>query len=84
MNDNSMRQFLITKFVCAACGNLLTLSAKEVSPVAVDCGRNDGDNEPTGAAKVVSCIAIIPCETCLEPLQTAQKAFRDLSMLAVD
>ena len=65
------RQFLITKFVCHACGANLNLS--------YDKKRGQyAEGEPTGADMVESVISIEPCATCLRPLRELSLAIKAL------
>lgn len=52
------RQFLIQKFICSKCGELL-----ELDPSATPHWGPYADSEPTGASKVESVIMVHPC-TC--------------------
>ena len=63
-----MRQFLITKLVCAKCGNNLELSSERVKTTKYAQG------EPTGADMVESAIVVEPCKVCMEPLTRMRQA----------
>lgn len=66
-----MREFLLTKFVCARCGNNLKLT--------YDIPKNAGTyspGEPTGADMVASLIAIIPCHCEIKPLEQMRAAIK--------
>lgn len=68
-----MREFLITKFICATCGSNLELT--------YDLPRKDADHaegEPTGAAKVEQLVGVLPCKTCFQPLLDVKKALETL------
>lgn len=68
-----MRQFLITKMVCAKCGNNLQLT--------YDVPKGDGryaDGEPTGAHMVEQKVAVEPCQKCMAPLEELRAAARVL------
>lgn len=71
------REFLVTKFVCAACGSNLRLS--------YDMPRSAGNHssgEPTGASMVRQLVAVEPCDTCMAPLQKLKNALATLSAIA--
>jgi len=59
-----MREFLITKFVCAKCGTNLQLTYNTPK-----VGSFHSEGEPTGALMVENRIALEPCETCMKPLE---------------
>lgn len=59
--NNFGRHHLVTKFVCAKCGELLNLSYD--MPKKKGCG--DCADGITGASKVEAYIAIEPCSGCL-------------------
>lgn len=68
-----MREFLVTKFVCAKCGTNLQPT--------YDMPKGAGqyaDGEPTGACMVQQTIAIEPCERCMKPLEDMKAAARVL------
>jgi hypothetical protein len=67
------RQFLITKFKCAACGGLLSLSYD-----APKNGIDYANGEPTGAAMVQQFIAIEPCYQCTRPANDVREALKTL------
>lgn len=68
-----MRQFLITKMVCAKCGSNLQLTYD----VPKGAGRY-ADGEPTGADMVQQVVAVEPCQTCMAPLEELRAAARVL------
>jgi hypothetical protein len=68
------REFLITKFVCAACGNNLKLTYD----LPKGAGRFCADGEPTGAAMVQQLVAIEPCECKTRPLEEMRNAAKVL------
>lgn len=72
MSDDFMRNQLVTKFKCVACGNMLKLSYD------VPKGNNYTEGEPTGAAMVGVVIGIHPCEGCLAPARKLQDAVKAL------
>jgi hypothetical protein len=66
-----VRQFLITKMVCAKCGSNLQLT--------YDAPKGAGryaDGEPTGADMVQHVVAVEPCEKCMAPLEELRAAAR--------
>lgn len=63
------REFLITKFVCAKCGDVLEIERAPTTERARHC-----DGEPTGAAMVASTIVIEPCKRCAEPFEAMRRA----------
>lgn len=68
-----MREFLITKMVCAKCGSNLQLT--------YDAPKGAGryaDGEPTGAATVQQVVAVEPCQKCLAPLEELRAAAKVL------
>jgi len=67
-----MRTHLVIKFVCAVCGEPLTLSYKDRK------GSKCVDGEPTGAAMVESLVGVHPCGKCLAPAKIAKEAVRAL------
>ena len=78
--NNGMRETLVTKFACAACGNRLNLSYRPAEGATKDPGYSR--EEPTGAAMVCQVVYIEPCQTCLEPVrkvQTLARMFHDLA-----
>ena len=68
-----MREFLVTKFVCAKCGTNLQLTY-DMPKV----GSFHSDGEPTGAFMVENRIALEPCENCMKPLEDIKAAARVL------
>lgn len=71
--EDGMRQFLITKFVCANCGSTLELT--------YDTPKGAGryaEGEPTGADMVQRCVAISPCRQCFAPLAEMKAAVKTL------
>jgi hypothetical protein len=69
-----MREFLITKFVCAACGNNLQLTYD----IPKGAGRFCAQDEPTGAAMVQQLVAIEPCKCTTRPLEEMRNAAKVL------
>ncbi len=72
-----MRKFLITKFVCSVCGEILNIedSAQEYS---AHC-----EGEPTGAEKVENMIKVEPCNNCRHEYETVKKSLAFLRSVAV-
>lgn len=69
-----MREFLVTKLVCAKCGSNLQLT--------YDAPKGAGDyseGEPTGAVMVEQLVAVEPCRRCLKPLEDLRAAARVLA-----
>jgi hypothetical protein len=73
MTDCS-RNFLLTGFVCASCGEILTLSYD----ISKESKSKYFDGQPTGADTVQKVIAIHPCDTCLEPVRKIKDAMKTL------
>lgn len=71
-----MREFLVTKLVCSACGNNLQLTYdKPKGP------SKWAEGEPTGAAMVEVRVAVEPCRTCLAPLDDVRRALKAIDGL---
>jgi len=68
-----MREFLVTKFVCATCGGNLKLTYD-----VPKCAGHHANGEPTGAAMVQQLVAVEPCAPCLRPLEEMRNAARTL------
>lgn len=66
------REFLVTKMVCAKCGENLSLSYD--TPKAT----HYAEGEPTGAAMVQMKVAVEPCGHCMAPLTQFRAAARVL------
>ena len=67
-----MRQFLITKFVCSACGKNLSIQ---------HAPKNAGEyaeGQPTGADMVEQRVAVEPCTCCTKPLEEVRAAVRKI------
>jgi hypothetical protein len=58
-NNDLIREFLITKFICADCGNNLQLSYENKKATT-----NYSEGEPTGAAMVMTVVSVHPCAKC--------------------
>jgi hypothetical protein len=75
-----LRQYLITTFHCADCGNKLEVTYLDRAKIKqVDLNRNDdAATDITGASKVMNQVIVKPCPRCkreaLEPLEHLQKA----------
>lgn len=68
-----MREFLVTKFVCARCGSKLAIT--------YNVPKGSGqylENEPTGAHMVEQLVAVEPCESCAKPMEELRKAVQTL------
>ena len=78
--DNFMREYLVTKFACANCGQRLNLSYRPKECAATRPGYVMG--EPTGAAMVEQVVYLEPCEACLAPARDAQRAMQTLVKIA--
>lgn len=63
-----MREFLVTKLVCAKCGNKLSLSTDRPKTT------RHAEGEPTGADMLELAVAVEPCEVCMEPLERMRRA----------
>jgi hypothetical protein len=68
-----MREFLITKFVCARCGGNLKLTYDAPK----SAGRH-ADGEPTGAAMVQQIVVIEPCKCTTQPIDEMRRAAKVL------
>ena len=75
MSDNYGRNNLVTRFKCSKCGNQLTLSAKDESPVGLKEYERDGI---TGASKVENDIFIEPCKTCVDKPQKQLDTLKEI------
>lgn len=74
MSDDRLRKSLVTQFVCAKCGDFLSLSYdKPPSPKNTQLA----DCSITGACKVDGIIAIHPCDKCYGALIKPINALRD-------
>lgn len=76
-NQDNSRYNLVTKFICAKCGEQLTMSYS--APAAKATGYNrDAEDGITGALKVENRIAIHPCRKCysdaVAPMDAMRKA----------
>lgn len=71
-----MREFLVTKFKCAACGGLLSLSYE-----APKTGIDYVEGEPTRALMVQQIVAVDPCRKCTQPARDAIAAVSALMSL---
>jgi hypothetical protein len=65
-----MREFLLTKFVCAQCGSNLEISSERPK---LGSGRHS-HGEPTGSDMLEQLVPINPCRSCMEPLAKMQDA----------
>lgn len=73
-----MRNYLVTKFVCALCGTGLGLTG--------EFPRSDGasrysDGEPTGALKAEVVVGVNPCDCVTRPVRSALHGTKELSAL---
>jgi len=66
-----MREFLVSRFVCATCGDNLNLSSD-----APKFTTRSPDGLPTGAAMVQQVVAIEPCGNCNRPLREMRAAVK--------
>lgn len=71
-----MREFLVTKFVCAKCGGNLSLSY-DVPKNAGQCAKG----EPTGADMVEKLVAVEPCKCLTRQLDDVRRAIGILTDL---
>jgi hypothetical protein len=69
-----MREFLITKFVCADCGNNLELSTVKPQPYA----SKHSQGEPSGAYMLQQLVPLHPCRVCMQPLFAMRDALKTL------
>ena len=56
-----MREFIVTKLLCAKCGKPLQVTYK---PKDVSTSNTCVDGEPTGADKVEMFVYVMPCQNC--------------------
>ena len=68
-----MREFLVTKFVCATCGSNLQLTYD-----APKCAGQHANGEPSGAYMVQQLVAVEPCCKCMAPLEQMRTAAKTL------
>lgn len=68
-----IREFLVTKMVCAKCGGNLSLSYEKPQGAG-----QYAYGEPTGAAMVQQIVAVEPCESCMAPVRRVQVALEVL------
>ena len=68
-----MREFLVTKMVCATCGGNLQLTYD----VPTRAGHH-AQGEPTGAHMVQQLVAVEPCRKCMAPLEQMRAAAKTL------
>jgi len=68
-----MREYLVTKFVCARCGHNLRLS--EDAPKGQS---HHAAGEPTGAAMVEQRVVIEPCACVTAPLDEIRSVAKSL------
>ena len=69
-----MREFLITKFVCADCGSNLELSTEKPKVYA----SKYSDGEPSGAYMLQQLVPLHPCHVCMKPLLAMREALKTL------
>lgn len=73
MSKDAMRHHLVTSFICAKCGGLLSLSYETPKSIS---GSYVSDGV-TGAAKVENQIAVHPCDRCYSAVTKPLLALRD-------
>jgi hypothetical protein len=72
-----MRNFLVTKFVCSACGGILKLTRE--LPQTRSVGYTPyAEGEPTGADMVDQAVGIVPCECVTKKLEAIRGAAKIL------
>ena len=69
-----MREFLITKFVCSACGKNLNLSTDRPKLGAGEYAQG----QPTGALMLENIVAIDPCRCYTERMKEIKEAVKVL------
>lgn len=78
---DAIRKSLVTQFVCAACGDYLTLSYE--TPKKRDNALHGEDYNMTGAAKVHTVVAVHHCERCYskatEPINALRRVLAEVS-----
>ena len=67
-DSDAIRGVLITKFVCAECGEFLKMS------YTVPEGNRYIEEEPTGSAMVEHTFAVHPCQSCMAPYKKVKEA----------
>lgn len=67
-----MREFLVTKFVCAACGSNLEL-ATEMPKTS-----RYSEGQPSGAFMLEQLVSVKPCQKCMKPLDGMRQAMKTL------
>lgn len=68
------REFLLTKFICSNCGNVLELELennKHRTPI-------HANGEPTGSMVVQNHVFIKPCGCMTRPVENMRRAAREL------
>lgn len=71
-----MRQFLVMKLVCRACGANL-----ELSPAPVDNPKY-AEGEPTGADMAEVAVYVNPCRCTMKPLEDVRQAIQTIIQVA--
>ena len=71
MSDDTVRNHLVTVFICAKCGTSLNLSYN------VPPRHEHTAHDITGAYMVEKKVAIHPCKTCCEGPKAALQSIRD-------
>ena len=69
-----MRNFLVTKFICAECGRLLELTRKTVGGHPLPYA----EGEPSGAYMTEQTVGIVPCECVTRKLEAIRGAAKML------
>lgn len=74
--DDAMRTHLVTKFICAKCGNSVKLSYEEPKVDSFD--REVVNDRITGAAKVDQSVYLHPCQKCYGEATAPIEALRQV------
>lgn len=76
-----MRKSLVTQFVCASCGDYLSLSYDK--PKHPSNSLQGEDYSITGACKVDNVIAVHPCERCFGEVKRPMEALGQIIKAAI-
>jgi transcriptional regulator of met regulon len=74
----STREFLVSKFVCHECGNILKVGYLQKEERAKRRINDLAQGEPTGSSMVENTIYVLPCEKCKERADKISEALKTL------
>lgn len=77
ISNDYQRVSLVTRFICAKCGNQLRLSYTNPEKVILD----KLSREPQGAYAREEIITIHPCENCEKPIRDFKKALATINYI---